>query len=1148
MESSKTKSTNRLHIISGFIFLTITIIVAGYFYFRDITSQFKKELGSQLSAIADLKVHEIEHWRKEPLAAANNIHNNEMFSSLARRCLQNPDDTAAATQMTNLMTVIYQSQSFNGIFLSILVPVSDENNNLLGFIEMRINPEDYLSIKAALGEEGIVEALDYRGVPVIAVTRAIHNSPWFMVASVDTEKAYQPLQERFWVLIIAFGVFLVGAALAFGFFWKQSKLTSSLEEIEISKKLLESEDKFRNFFEYSVIGKSMTTFDGKLETNNAFCQIVGYTEQELSQLKWQEITYPDDIENDQMIINSLISGENANARWIKRYIHKNGNVVWVDISTSLRRNTEGKPLYFTTSIIDITSRIHAEESLTKSEEKFRLLFDTMPDAFFIHDFDGHFIQVNGVACKQLGYSRDELLSMTVRDVTSPKYNAVYEKNKSHFQNMGLSVIETEFMNRTGVVIPAELSLSIIEYNGVPAIMCLARDISERKKYENELKKLAIAVEQNPVGIVITKPDSTIEYANSRFLSATGYSADELVGAKANILKSGIHDSSVYKDMWGTILSGNTWIGLVCNKKKTGELYWEKTTISPVFDKTGTIINFIAMKEDISKQRMAEQALEREMLVNKTLANLGKEILSPDLTIEKMASIILDVSKQLTGSTAGFVSIVDEKTGDMVSVSLAEIMKAHSNAEGNRGVFQKNHDISSVLKMHSFDHDNSSYINDVASHSVSKGLPEGHFFVKNYLSVPAKINDIIVGQISLANAENGFSDSCLAIIEKIATMYALAIYRKQNESALIQAKESAEDANGMKSEFLANMSHEIRTPLNAIIGFSSILKEKAGGDKADTEYLDSIMQSSRMLLALINDILDLSKVEAGRMVINYQPVRLDDLIREIHSIFTLKAKEKGLPIHIQVSDEIPGNLITDEKYLRQILFNLIGNAVKYTHTGSIDIYVSTVPKNTEGSKIDLKFSIKDTGIGIPPDKLAGIFEPFVQVEQKNRSIYGGTGLGLSITKRLVELLGGSISVQSEPGIGSIFNFSLFDVEIAALNENLDKEKTDEQLPPIRFRNPVLLIAEDVLSNRKVLRGYLETLNTTIIETENGEDCIMAARKHKPDLILMDMQMPVMDGYTATTIIKSDDEPKFSTEFSCQNLTCRLSVNCVFFYAK
>jgi two-component system sensor histidine kinase EvgS len=276
--------------------------------------------------------------------------------------------------------------------------------------------------------------------------------------------------------------------------------------------------------------------------------------------------------------------------------------------------------------------------------------------------------------------------------------------------------------------------------------------------------------------------------------------------------------------------------------------------------------------------------------------------------------------------------------------------------------------------------------------------------------------------------------------------------------------------------------------------------------------------------LINDILDISKVEAGRMVIDLQPINLNSLIKEIQEIFLMNAIEKGIRIDIEIGNDVPGSLILDEKILRQILFNLVGNAVKFTQTGIVKIAVSAIQKNGKGNKIDLLLSIQDSGIGIPSEELTNIFKPFTQVMHKTSNRYGGTGLGLSITRRLTELLGGTISATSEYGQGSIFSVSLFNLEIGILKSN-DTARIDKNfLKNIQFKNPLLLLAEDVLSNRQVVRGYLEQYNITIIETENGEECIAAIRKNRPDIILMDMQMPLMDGYTAINILKSDNNFK------------------------
>ncbi|MBF0225546.1 MAG: response regulator [Desulfobacterales bacterium] len=339
-----------------------------------------------------------------------------------------------------------------------------------------------------------------------------------------------------------------------------------------------------------------------------------------------------------------------------------------------------------------------------------------------------------------------------------------------------------------------------------------------------------------------------------------------------------------------------------------------------------------------------------------------------------------------------------------------------------------------------------------------------------------------------------------------------------QESLKIAKEEAEAANKAKSEFLANMSHEIRTPLNAVIGFSDMLYSMIIDEK-HRGYIESIKSSGKNLLNLINDILDLSKIEAGRMEIKNEPVNPNSLFKEIKNIFATKISEKDLEFIIDIAPNIPACLILDEVRLRQILFNLIGNAVKFTDTGYIKLSVQSIYTADDQSTLNLIISVEDTGIGIKPEALEYIFDAFKQQDGQSTKKYGGTGLGLSITRRLVEMMGGKISVTSERNKGTKFEFVLNDVSVSSVPAKNDrKEEFDEE--NIIFEKAVILVVDDIETNRHLIKEYFQDTNVSILEAGNGEESVKQAKKYKPDLILMDIRMPVMDGYEATKIIKND----------------------------
>ena len=337
---------------------------------------------------------------------------------------------------------------------------------------------------------------------------------------------------------------------------------------------------------------------------------------------------------------------------------------------------------------------------------------------------------------------------------------------------------------------------------------------------------------------------------------------------------------------------------------------------------------------------------------------------------------------------------------------------------------------------------------------------------------------------------------------------LADLRREHD--LERARSAAEEANKAKSAFVANISHEIRTPLNGVLGMLelSLLDAMPAGQR---ESLESAHSSAQSLLGLLNDLLDFSKIEAGRMELEHVDFDVRELLNSVVDLFRSKADLKGIQLVARVPDKL-SPVAGDPTRLRQVLVNLLGNALKFTSEGTVTIEVTTTSCGTSSKEIELAFAVRDTGIGIPLDKQALIFEAFAQADSATTRKYGGTGLGLAICQKIIQLMGGALTVESEPGIGSVFRFTVkFDAAAAPISRSVKEEAV--ALPPLRF-----LVAEDNLVNQKVTCGLLRRHGHTAEIACNGGEAVAAFLSGNYDVILMDVQMPIMGGYDATRAIR------------------------------
>ncbi len=586
----------------------------------------------------------------------------------------------------------------------------------------------------------------------------------------------------------------------------------------------------------------------------------------------------------------------------------------------------------------------------------------------------------------------------------------------------------------------------------------------------ELRKLSLAIEQSGNAILITDSQGVIEYVNPSFEETAGYTRQEVLGQNPRFLKSGEQDTKFYRKLWDTISGGQIWRGEFHNRRKDGTLYWESTTIAPIQDDTGQIIHYIAIKEDTTARKEAEEALHEKTE-----------------ELDRFFSLALDLL--CIADTEGYFHRLNQAWEKALGYSLADM-------EGHR------------------------FLDFVHPDDKPATL--------------AAVGELAAGQ-EVARFVNRYrcKDDSYRWIEWRSTSYGNLIYAAarditehiQAEGALRQAKEAAEAAqraaeaaNRAKSAFLSNISHELRTPLNAVMGFSELMGNDPNLTPQQKENLDIIGRSGEHLLALINAVLDLSKIEAGRSELQPEVFDLHEMLLGLGEMFSLQARQKGLTLVFDFAPDVPQYIYADQQKLRQILINLLSNAVKFTEKGGIMMKVESreAPPQSPPA-IQLHFEIKDTGIGIAPEEMDKVFEAFVQTGSGQRS-QQGTGLGLPISREYVRLMGGDLTVQSGTGVGSIFSF---DIHTEIIKAMLTNAHPTYQMVGLKPGQPTyrILIAEDDEASRVLLVKFLVPLGFEVEEARNGAEAVTRWEAWQPHLIFMDMRMPVMDGRQATQAIKS-----------------------------
>lgn len=849
---------------------------------------------------------------------------------------------------------------------------------------------------------------------------------------------------------------------------------------KLTAELKESEQSYRN--QFSLNSASMLLIspdDGAIvDANLAALAFYGYTREQMLSMHIGDINIMPPAE-----ISAAMEAvqKHEGATFAFQHRQADGSIRDVEVSSRLIQFGPGRVLNST--IQDVTERNRAKASVTRALTRYQTLLDTASDGIYVINQEGDLLEASSSFYRMLGYvPRDPQLRNAMEWSTLNSPDEVRALIAELLESP--RVFETKHRCRDGHLIDVELNARGIQIEGRPYLYLSSRDISERKRMLDNLGKLSTAVEQSPISIVITNLAGEIEYVNPKFTEVTGYTAEEALGQNPRVLKSGDKGPEDYRELWEAILSGQAWRGEFCNKKKNGEIYWERALISPIRNSANAITHFLAIKEDITASRQTETALRESETRLRSITDSARDAILM-MTPEGKISFWNPAAERILGYTS------EEALGQNLHALIAP-QRYHA---AHHAAFP-------------------AFIRDGEGNAVGKTL-NLEARRKDGVEVPIQLSLSAIQLKGEWHAVGLFRD----ITEQKRAEEALILTNRNLEVATARANElavRAQSASAAKSEFLANMSHEIRTPMNGVIGITGLLLDTELNEE-QRRYGEIVRASGESLLGLLNDILDFSKIEAGRLDLEVLDFDLSGLLDDFVASLAMRAHEKKLELLCITDPDVPTLLSGDPGRLRQILNNLTGNALKFTEAGEVAIRVAPV-EESEGD-ILLRFSVRDTGIGIPEDKMDLLFDKFSQVDASTTRLYGGTGLGLAISRQLAMLMGGEIGVESTPGKGSTFWFTV----------RLGKQPAGTIVPvvqPTELQDVRALIVDDNPTSRDILTTCLRAWGMRPSSAQDGDEAIACLRRALDEddpyrIAVVDMLMPGMDGAAFGRMVKSDE---------------------------
>jgi len=764
---------------------------------------------------------------------------------------------------------------------------------------------------------------------------------------------------------------------------------------------------------------------------------------------------------------------------------------------------------------------NTELALKKSEQRYQGILQDQTDFICRFKADATILYVNDAFCRLFGKSSKELVGHKWQPVVVPEdLSSVENKLGQLTPSNPVVTVENRVVDAHGDIRWGQfVNRAFYDQHGsLTEIQSVGRDITEHKKLEDALskneKELRLLAEAMPQIVWITRPDGWNIYFNQQWVTYTGLTLEESYG---HGWSKPFHpdDQKQALDAWQNAVNNHATYSLECRLRRAdGEYKWWLIRGKPVLDQDGNIYKWFGTCTDINDIKQAEQTQKKLIRSQRLLSECSTTLIHAE-DEQALLNSICRLAVETGGYLMAWVGVAENDTEQTVR-PIAQFGFEDGFLDSFK-ITWSDTDLGlgpcgTAIRTKATSINQNCLNNPLIAPWRDEAIKRGY---RSSIALPLFFQQQALGVLALYSATtDAFSTEEVQLLEELAENLAFGIEMRRDNIKRV----TAEAATKAKSQFLANMSHEIRTPMNAILGIAHLMQRDVVTPK-QAEQLDKIDTAAQHLLAIINDILDLSKIEAGKFTLEETDIVISDLMNRIVSILTPQINAKGLRLIID-AEHMPKHLLGDPMRISQALLNFANNAIKFTEKGSITIRARVLNETDDVKSI--RFEVTDTGVGIKPDQLDRLFTAFEQGDNSTTRQYGGSGLGLAITKYLAGVMGGEVGVSSTLGVGSSFWFTVKLKKNVNQSSVIRKQLAYEEAETIILRDyhgRRVLLAEDDPINQEIALEQLRLVGLTVDVADDGKQAVNKAQLNEYDLILMDMQMPEMDGPEATSHIRT-----------------------------